>query len=428
MPATPASPCRLQSTYADAGPPELMRLVPDCSDGRCGIEPLPTTSEHYMTLTPADCQCRAAANCNTANLVELERHWAQVIIECDSKYVARNQCLFRDLLALHATDLRNNAAGDAMVAYYQLAGLEAQSFYLDRGIDEMRIALDRADEVTESGLGVDIDRSEIASNLFELEDRRLQLQLKRLQLNGQLKKLLACTLNDDTLLWPRIDWSPEFTPLDIDAEVAEGVTTRPYLRALQLLHCNLEQSTLRVARGVLAAADGTLGAVEPTEGWVHKVRCFPCNKSELPIRCRQIALLYADTEELVTGEIKSSAYEVLMQQNRVAIARQAVAERREQLYRITAKRDVADTTAFELTEIRNKLYEAEGQLIAQVSALRAAEVRLKQAKGLLALECGYCPRLCTEGCCNGPCTQCQAPTCCPRTCECEKCRRLMEKH
>ena len=199
-----------------------MRLVPDCSEGACGIAPLPAWAETYQTLSVQDCQCRAATNCATANMVELERHWAQVIIECDSKYVALNQCLFRDLLALHATDLRNDAAGNALVAYYQLAGLEAQSFYLEQAIDETQLALGRADEVTESGLPGEIDRSEIAANLYELQDRRAQLQLKRLQLNGQLKKLLDCPLADDSLLWPRIDWQPDLAPLDVDAEVAEG--------------------------------------------------------------------------------------------------------------------------------------------------------------------------------------------------------------
>ncbi|MAT70594.1 MAG: hypothetical protein CMJ58_13835 [Planctomycetaceae bacterium] len=404
-----------------------MRLVPDCSEGACGIAPLPAWAETYQTLSVQDCQCRAATNCATANMVELERHWAQVIIECDSKYVALNQCLFRDLLALHATDLRNDAAGNALVAYYQLAGLEAQSFYLEQAIDETQLALGRADEVTESGLPGEIDRSEIAANLYELQDRRAQLQLKRLQLNGQLKKLLDCPLADDSLLWPRIDWQPDLAPLDVDAEVAEGLSSRPDLRGLQLVHCNLEKRTLRVARGVLSIVDGTLGAVEPTDGWVHRLRCGSCYETELPVRCRQLAMLYGDTEELATGEIKAAAYEVTMQQNRVAIARQAVAERREQLYRLTAKRDVEDTTAFEVSAQRTKLYEAEGQLIAQVVGLQAAQARLRQAKGVLAAECGFCPRLCTEGCCNGPCTQCQLPTCCKSTCECGKCKRALAK-
>ncbi|MCA9236728.1 MAG: TolC family protein [Planctomycetales bacterium] len=427
LPATPTAPCNPDPTYADAEPPELVRLTPDGYRGT-SIAPLPAPGETYETFTVAQCQCQAATNCNTANLVELERHWAQVIIECDSKYVARNQCLFRDLLALHATDLRNDAAGDALVAYYRLAGLEAQNYYLERAIEETRLSLDRADEITESGLPVDIDRSDIAANLYDLEDRQLQLQLKRLQLNGQIKKLVGCTLDDDSFLWPRIDWTPDLAPVDVDAEVAEGISTRYDLRGLQLLHCNLEKRTLRVARGVLKAADSTLGAVEPTEGWVHRVRCWNCYDSELPVRCRQLAMLFTDTEELAIGEIKSTAYEVTMQQNRVALARQAVVERREQLYRVTAKRDVDDTTAFEITQLRAKLYEAEGQLIAQIVGLRSAQTRLKQAKGLLALECGFCPTLCTEGCCNGPCTQCQPPTCCPRTCECKKCQRVMSSH
>ncbi|MBX3425014.1 MAG: TolC family protein [Pirellulales bacterium] len=424
VPATPTIPCRQELGFADGEPPELARLVPECATETCIVTPLPTPSETYMVLAPDECQCTAAANCNTANMIELERHWAKVIIECDSKYVARNQCLFRDLLSLHAIDLRNKAAADALTAYYQLAGLEAQSFFLDRAIDESRTSLERAEEIEKSGLPISVNRGDVAASYYDLLDRRVQLQLQRLQLNGQVKKLVGCPVEEQPFVWPRIDWRPDLTPRDPADDVAEGLATRYDLRGLYLLHCNLERRTLRVARGVLQMADGTLGAVEPTEGLVHRLRCLNCYESELPIRCRQVAMLLTDTENLAIGEIKGASYEIASQQQRVLYARQRVAQRREQLYRLTAKRDVDDSSALEISQARTLLYEAEGELVARVTALKLAETQLKRAQGVLALECGFAPSLCTEGCCNGPCTQCQPPTCCPDRCPCSRCKNL----
>ena len=61
----------------------------------------------------------------------------------------------------------------------------------------------------------------------------------------------------------------------------------------------------------------------------------------------------------------------------------------------------------------------------QVAALKSAEVALKRTQAALAAECGFEPHLCCEGCCNGHCMRCQAPTCktCDLPCKCEKCRR-----
>ncbi|MEO2049791.1 MAG: hypothetical protein ABGX16_24800, partial [Pirellulales bacterium] len=75
--------------------------LPDCQDSDCGLKPLPTPDESYQLLDTKTCQCHAATNANTANLVLLERHWARVVIECDSRAVRDNLCLERDLLALH---------------------------------------------------------------------------------------------------------------------------------------------------------------------------------------------------------------------------------------------------------------------------------------------------------------------------------------
>jgi hypothetical protein len=375
-------------------------------------------------LTPEDCQCRAAANANLANLIVLEEHWASVIIECDSKVVQQNLCLQRDLLELHAADLRNKATGAALEAYYQLAGLEARNHYLELAIQEAARSRDRAEALHDSGMPSTIDRDALSARLSELEDQRLQLQYARVQLNGQLQKQLGCPVSETSFFWPQVDWQPNQTPLDAEAELAAGLPQRFDLRGLALVLCNLEKTTLRVARGVLAVADSTLGSVEPTEGVLHRIRCLNCSDHEVDVRCRQLAMLYEDTEQLATAEIKAAVYQVALQQQRVSLAHGALEKRKANLESMLARRDADDLPIFEISSARGRVYDAESDLIEQVATLKVAEVRLRRAQASLAAECGFQPKLCCEGACNGHCMRCQARTCRAGElpCRCEHCR------
>jgi hypothetical protein len=423
LPATPHAECCFATVAPEQIPPDVMRVTPDCLEEECVLTPLPAPADLYQKLTHADAQCHAATNANIANMVELEEHWASIIIECDSKYVQRNLCLLRDMLELRAAESRNKAAGAALEAFYQLAALEARRHYLDMAIDETSKSYERAVNLHKKDLQVDVDRDAMGARLAELEDQRVQLDYLRLQLNGQLQKLMGCPISETNFFYPEVDWTPDLTPLDANAELAWALPQRNDLRAIAIMWCNLEKSTLRVARGVLNVADGAVGSVEPTEGLIHRLRCIRCNDAEVGVRCRQLQMFYDDTEQIATAEIKGAVYEVIMQQQRVVMAREAVQERRDYLYELTAKRDAEDTAVFEISQARGRLYTAESDLIDRVSNLKIAQARLKRAQSALAAECGFKPCLCCEGSCTGVCTQCQPPTCkpCQLGCKCEKC-------
>jgi hypothetical protein len=395
-----------------------MRLTPDCETEPCHLQPLPEPNETYCLLDPWVCQCTAAANSTPANMVELERHWARIIIECDSRYVQRNMRLQRDLLSLHASSLRNKAAAGAAEACYRLASLEAREKYLDLAIEEIEKSVRRVEKFEAAGLPIEVDDESLSTRLNELRDQRLQLQFARIQINGQLQQLLGCEICEANFYLPQVDWTPDLTPVDACVAVTEGLNYRHDIRGLDLLLCKLEKSTLRVARGVLAVADGTLGSVEPTEGWIHRLRCICCNDAEVGVRCKQLSMLHDDTQRLATAQIKNAVYEVTMQQQRIVLARKSVQQRRQRLLELQAKRDVEEVPVFEISQARGAVYEAESHLIEQVAALKIARVHLRMAQGRIVYDCGYPPQLCSEGCCDGACTKCQPPTCKQPLCPC----------
>ena len=89
--------------------------------------------------------------------------------------------------------------------------------------------------------------------------------------------------------------------------------------------------TLPVTRGVFAFADGTIGSVEPREGLIHTIRCCHCYEHEVPVRCRQLAMFYEDTENRASGEIKIAAYKISLQQSRIVLAQETVLAMRQRL-------------------------------------------------------------------------------------------------
>lgn len=405
VPRTPCAPCAFDLCDCREAPPDIAAGFPTVAE----LILLPAPTETFHLLDPTTCQCFAATNSPLANMVELERHWAKVIMQCDTKGVRKNFCLDRDLLSLHACSIRNESAAAALGAFYQLAGLEAQNHYLQLALEEAEETLSRIDSLADTGVELppDLNRTAALKRLNELEDQLVQMEFARLQLNGQLQKLLNCPSSEHDFFWPQVDWQPDLEPRDADLELSVGLHTRHDLRGLELLICNLEKITLPVARPVLRFADSTIGSVEPREGLIHVLRCCKCNEHEVPVRCRQLSIFYDDTEGKATGEIKNAVYKIGLQQHRVVIAQQTVLDLRKRHEKLQKTRNVKDVEVFQVSAARSELLQAESQLIEQVVQLKLAKVELKKVQGLLSGECGFQPKLCLEGCCNGACMRCE---------------------
>lgn len=391
-PTVAASPCAYERAPADVEPPDLAASV--------GIEEpdlfvfpyqLPKPGEQRRVIDAATCQCNAAANANVGRLLELEQHWASVLAGCEKGAAEKALCLTRELLALREADARNTAAASALTTFYLLAGAEAELAYAERGVSEARAALDRLDRLRERGLQTPdtVSRDDVAQRLATLEDQKLQLALARIQLNGQLMRLLGCPLSPDGMFHPRVDWRCEIDPPDMEGLVLEGLSRRADVRSVRLAACRLDRATVPVARVVLQAAGSGLGSVTPVDGLAHALRCGACKPYEEQVRRRQLCLLLEETEEVAAAKILSAAHQVTVQQQRVVAARAAVLDRRQALEDKQRLRDVDDTSVFELSLARGAVLEAEATLMQRVVELKTAEVGLLEAQGVLAAECGF---------------------------------------
>ena len=403
-PCPPTAPCVCQVTEAEVVTPNVAAVYDS-------IVRLPSPANEYCLLSEQECQCNAATNAARAQMILLERHLAIVMSECETPAVRRNFELLRDLLTLYAADKRNTEAATAMEAFYRLAELESGVQSLERLLVETEGAARRAAELAGQDLAATLDPTELDRQLLDLRDRRAELDLNRLELNGQLQRLLACSFTSSQFFWPRIDWVVDVEPFDVEAEVGLGLSSRSDLRAIRLTICHLEKDTLTVARGVLAAFDGALGTAKVQDGWIHRLRCIACSGHEVPVRCRQLRRLLADSERGAELEIRRAAYTVQSQYERLAIAQAKVVSWRRRLAKLEAKREVEEVTVFDVTRAKNSLFRAEINVNHFIVELKIAQMKLRQAQGLLPVECGLEGQVCLERC---ACT-CECP---PDCCRC----------
>ncbi|MCA9241741.1 MAG: hypothetical protein KDA37_16135, partial [Planctomycetales bacterium] len=324
-PCARVAPCAYERSVAVWETPDLTQQAMSADDSLFLFPcQLPSPEDTYHLIDASACQCNAAMNAKVPYLLELEQHWAGVLIDCESEAVRKALCLTRDLLVLREAELRNKAAGAALTSFYLLGGVEVQLLYAQRGIDEAQVTLDRIDALTAKGLQAPevVDRADLASRLNDLQDAKLQLDLTRVQLNGQLKKLLDCPLNLHDNFLPQVDWRCEFSTPDYDTLAAEGIAHRSDVRSVRLAACRLEKATVPVSRAVLAVADTALGTVEPQGrlGVCRLIRCGCCYEQEESIRRRQLCALLAEARGVAEAKIKAAAYQVVSQQQRVALA------------------------------------------------------------------------------------------------------------
>ena len=120
---------------------------------------------------------------------------------------------------------------------------------------------------------------------------------------------------------------------------------------------------------------------------------------ELEIRRAQLMELLETREQQVASEIRLAVREIETRLRQSAIAAEARASWQQRLTDLKALREVGSATPLEIQQAQLELTAAESALLKQAIAVRLAEVKLKEAQGLLAAECGYDVGSCLAGLC-----------------------------
>lgn len=356
-------------------------------DRALGSSPSPT---RFRVLRAVEVQCLAAANSPLAKLYEVE---SEAVLANSSRRGQQAAVTQSKLMAYRAVDERNEAAAAALELFYSLAEAEANRDILQRSIEEIDRAAANLEELKQSGLKMPGDRSAFRRQKLDWLDRHIQLSAAIQQMQGQLQQLCGFEMDQTTPIWPEVDLTVIVTPVEAEAAVFEGLANRADLGALQMLAGSSDADTLPAVRSGMQAISPGLGASIAAKRFLGN---RSADDGEAQSRQSQLAQAQVDAEQNATREIREAAWNVETRLREIAVAKQRLEVWRQRIAALEEKRKSDGVTAFDLAAARLELHRAESELVHRVIAWKIAEVKLKQAQGLLAAECGYG----LPGCCR----------------------------
>jgi outer membrane protein TolC len=366
--------------------------LPSLDDQKPATAPTPVV---YRGLTGYQCQCLAAAASSLAKLHNTESEQADrdgFLHQLCGKKKDRAE-LQRAMSADLALEDQNRAAGTALELYYRLAEAEARADLLKASQDEVESALQQTRKIVEQNLRPRVELDTLLRQQLSLRSDEAQLQLSIDQANGELRQRLAVQVSPGCeRIWPLGPFELNPEPVDVDAAVSEGLALRPELVLLRRLLHDLDASTLPAARGVLQSINPLLGADPRTQmsGPARLLSVFSLHSAkqkELAARRRQLEQYLHDREEAVAEEIRQAILTMAAHIRMGTLARER-SQTWEKKVKEVRERSLQGLASFaEITATHVDWLKARGDVLHEVMAWNIARAKLKQAQGLLALEC-----------------------------------------
>jgi hypothetical protein len=341
-----------------------------------------TRPSEYRRLTADDCRKLAINHAPFAD--DLDRH-------CENdppshakphKPAARFAEASRLVRGHAADELRNRAAGEALQEFFKLTEAEGQFDLLAAADAELRAQLAAALKAEQIGLKDRADIPGIRRRLLDIEARQAELVAGIGALNASLRARLGVAANDPLPLWPDDPLKVTSGDVDVEQAVATGLFYRSDLNALRVL---ADGNAADLADGVLRGINPLLGALAPDNPLAALFAPF----TGKPERGR------AETSARVAGALEARERQAeaeiraaLLRGHRTAVAARALDVRQveSRIEELKARQRAGLNVTAELVTAQLDLLKAKGELLTAVVAWHTAEVKLRQAMGLLVRE------------------------------------------
>jgi hypothetical protein len=341
----------------------------------------------FCALDEREAQCGAASNSKLAKLL---------VVEADAISAQHHLChagseLAQSLLQLQANHERNKDAATALTLLLRLVEAEGGVHNLGQRMDEIDGMLGDIEQLERRGIASPVSRSEIEIQRLAAEHRLAEVRGNIDQLNYQLADALGVTREPGSHFWPEVNLVVDPTLPDAESAVAVGLSHRADLAALRCASQADGREAVAAAKLLLAP----LGIGATDSGGCLKILHLCSQAREADSRADQIAIARRHQERAVETEVRQAADLVvtrlsqigLTQSRRETIAGQLATSRRRQ--------EIA-VSPFATRTLRLDALAADQELLHDVVEWKIAQVQLKQAQGLLAVECGWN----TSTCCH----------------------------
>jgi len=287
-----------------------------------------------------------------------------------------------------------------MELYYRLAGAYFSREQVDRSIDEVQHSIDDFRKTKATGLSVPGDEEKLQMQRIELVDRKVQAEAGAVQLGDQLAELVGVARDPSQPLWPGAEMTVDVSPIDVEAAVAAGLRLRADLAMLCLLRKKLSEDTLGAVRSALGLMDPLLGGSPPRRLMTLMALHHSRVSVEMQSRQAQLDQLFVDQRRRAEDEIRGAAAEAHKRLRQVGLARDKLDQCQAQLSRLRQRRQAKGVVPVsQISAAQLEVLRAESDAFQAVVEWKIAMVKLKEAQGLLASECGYVlPATCCETC------------------------------
>lgn len=337
----------------------------------------------FCAISEREAQCIAAKNSKTANLLAMESEAAGALRAC----FGDGSELSRELLVLRAAHQRNEDAATALELLLRLVEAEGGSQNLGRRVQAIEAMQTDVDHLQSHGLASPVSKSELEIQRLELLHRQADVQGMIYRLNHQLAESLGVELPLGTRYWPETALVVDPRVPNADEAVYFGLGNRADLAALRIAS-QAEGREAIVAAQLLLQPLGVGAAKTGLHHVLGKLSHPFSNRREADAREDQLGMAFRQQELTVQSEVRQAADLVRTRLSQIAITRD---RQRAIETRLEASQRRQDLIASPLSVRTIKLdgLAAEQDILHDVIEWKIAVVKLKQAQGLLAIECGW---------------------------------------
>lgn len=346
----------------------------------------PSRPAEYRKLTAAE--CRSFAIKQTPFADELDSHpenqpsghpWLHPFRPKPSDAEAG-----RRVRGYLADELRNRAAADALDKYFQLAQAEGQFDLLVKSMGELRARLADAEDAERRGLSNRATVDGLRVQVLDLEAKIAELDAGIDSLNAALRAHLGIDPADTHSLWP--DDPLRIRPEDVDivSAVKTGLLYRPDLNLLRTLLADDGRAVDEIAQALLKQVSPLMAKLKsnPLVGALAERR----ESVNQEATRRQLQSMLDGRERQAEAEIRAAA--LTLRGHRLAAIAKAAEVRRQAatLVEVEKRAAAGQPVAAELTKAKLDLWKAQGELLKSAVEWQRADVKLRQAMGLLVRE------------------------------------------
>lgn len=358
---------------------------PDVSALPAVVSPVtPTRPTSYRRLTAAECRTLAIKNAPLAD--ELDSHPENAPGGHRSHKGTDRAEQSRLVRGYAADEIRNRSAAEALELYYKLAAAEAHFDLAATALAELQKQLAAAQKAVAGGLKDRADVGAIRRQVLETQSRLAKLDAGIAALNAGLAGRLGLDPADTTPLWPADALRVRGEEVNAEQALAAGLCYRPDLNLLRVLAHAGHQDGL--ANAVLTGVNPLLGQTDPANPLVTALALLKKHPTKAEEATRQQLLgLLATRERQAVAEMLAAAAN--LRGERAAVAAKAAEARDLAEHVAELEQKVAAGVAGAVAELavaRIDHLRVKGELVQAVADWHIAEVKLRQATGMLVRE------------------------------------------